>query len=242
MEETEDMPVLGEELLESNEIDSSALAPDTLMLDDVDGESEEGSALDIEAERLFEEKLGASIEEDKKFRESEEVDENVSARADALRLLESASDDDIIVDDEILGSEETVLTLDDDMVEEELSTDDVEIEDEMEDISELEVEESQDISPAPMPAPAPAKPALAKPARDGVEFEFEGFDMMEHTLRVTFASGAYLDLQLGSLPYGKSRVFRAGRSSVCVTHEDGGYSVEGGGLKMFYPHTLLKAS
>ncbi len=243
-DETEDMPELGEELLESNEIDSSALAPDTLMLDDGDADGDEGSALDTEAERLFEEKLGASIEEDKKFRESEEVDENVSARADALRLLESASDDDLLADDTLMDSADTVLTLDDDMVEEELSADDVEIEDEMEDISELEIEESRTAAPVSQPTatPAPVKPSLAKPASAGVEFEFEGFDMMDQTLRVTFASGAYLDLQLGSLPYGKSRVFRAGQSSVCVTHEEGGYSVEGGGLKMFYPHTLLKAS
>ena len=88
--EEAEIPELDEDLLQSNEIDTS-------VLDEVDdGEGE----MSIEDEQRFENQIQASIEEDKKMRDDFEEDPNQSARADALRMLESASEDDEMAKDE----------------------------------------------------------------------------------------------------------------------------------------------
>lgn len=90
-DEEGEIPELDEDLLQSNEIDTS---------DFDDSDEGEGDMMSIEDEQRFEKQISASIEEDKKMRDDFEEDPNQSARADALRRLESASEDDDMAKDE----------------------------------------------------------------------------------------------------------------------------------------------
>ncbi|MBC7530632.1 MAG: hypothetical protein H7318_03575 [Oligoflexus sp.] len=187
--EEAEIPELDKDLLQSNEIDTS-------VLDESEDDSE-GDMMSIEDEQRFEKQINASIEEEKKMRDDfEEADSNQSARADALRMLESASEDDEMAKEE-------------------------------DDLSALS-------------AAAPAK--AGGPISSGKSFEFDGFDVTESTMRVHFSSGAYLDVQLDSLEMSRSKVFRVGRQSITVTHEATGYSLEVGGMRMFYPHQNMRAA
>lgn len=218
------------ELIEDESVEIEADVPeiDTSLLDE--GE-DEGAAMDGEAERLFEEKLQASIEEDKLLRAADDVDDNVNARADALRMLESASD--------IEGHDEKMILSEEDEAMLALGGDEEEIEDDLEMIedhaSELEVESAREAAPV---APAKAVSSII-PSED---YDLEGFDLIDHSLRVSFGSGAYIDFDLRAVSIGKTRVFRASGAKIQVIHEEGGYSVEGGGMKMFFPLTALKAA
>lgn len=232
-EETAEMPELGEELLASNDIEGSVIA-DTSLLDE--GDDGEGAAMDGEAERLFEEKLQASIEEDKKLRAAgDDMNENVSARADALRLLESASDLDAQDEEMTLSDEDEALLG--------MAGDDEEISEvELEDVEDMDTDDVSELELETARAPAPVAPKTVTSLTPSEDYDFEGFDVLEMTLRVSFGSGAYLDFQLDSVSLGKTRVFRAGEATIRVTHEEDGYSVEGGGMKMYYPLTALKAA
>ncbi len=214
--EDESMPELDEELLQPSEI-STDLSPDTSMLDD--GESEASEAMDEQAELAFEERLKASIEEDKKFRAETDDEDTETARADALKLLESAEPEE---------ASEVVLSFDEEPEDAMLPL----VDDEMEDIAEAET----------LPFAAPEAKTSSKKHMPASENDFDGFDLIDQTLRIFFSNGAYLDFQLDLLEIGKSRTLRAGSTHIRVSHEVDGFSIEGGGMRMFYPNDALKAA
>ena len=218
-EETDEAPELNEEQLDSA-AESTAPVPELSILD----EGDEGETMDTEAERLFEEKLQVSIDEDKTMRESIEVDENLDARADALRMLEDGGDHESAEDSlELADAHEPLVIVDEERDEGELD-----------DVPTLELGDSQAISELASP------PALLKKIKSTQDDDFDGFDLIDQTLRVSFSSGAYLDLQLDVLGRSTTRVFRADGLTIRVSHEDAGFVVEAGGMKMFYPHAALK--
>jgi len=94
-----DVPLLSDETSELPELDENLLSTEATKvnsdsdstLEEGDGEAE-GEMMSSEDELDFEEKIQASIEEEKKMRKHIEEDTNLSAREDTLRMLESASE------------------------------------------------------------------------------------------------------------------------------------------------------
>ncbi len=193
LSEFEDIPELDEDLLQSNEIEAS---PPASAADEFE-EIEEGSSnsMSSEEEQNFEQKIQASIEEEKKMRKHIEEDTNRSAREDTLRMLETATEEQ--AHDSIKQSAYT---------------------------------------PPKIQTPLKSSPKSSK------SFDFEGFDVTDHTLRVHFSSGAYVDVQLDSLESARSKVIRFGKQAITVTYEGDGYTLEVDGMSMFYPRQAMRVA
>lgn len=180
--EVSDIPELDEDLLQSNEIDTSLL---------VDDESE-GDMMSSEEEQRFEQSIQASIEEDQKMRDDMEEDINQSAREDAFRIMETATEED-----------------------------------------------GESI---PLNKVAPIK-SKSDPIQTGSsDFEWDGIDITDRSMRINFSSGAYLDVSLDAIDAAQSKSYRMGGQTVSVSREADGYVLEGDGMRMFYPHKSLRAS
>ncbi|RYZ59468.1 MAG: hypothetical protein EOP07_03870 [Proteobacteria bacterium] len=90
-----DVPHLSQEITEISELDDDLIQSDEMDASELLApEGDEGDMMSSEEEQRFEQKIQASIEEEKKMRDGIEEDVNLSARADALRMLEAAGQDD----------------------------------------------------------------------------------------------------------------------------------------------------
>ncbi len=173
--------------------------------------------LSDEEETAFERKLEASIAEESRLLASEDGDLNSDERQEALELLEH--------DDTIDPDLERERSLADHTLEQ------VPIDEDLDEV---------DIAPE-IPKASSQVSAPVRVAPTGKGFRLAAVSFEGPAMRLTFESGAYVDVDLGSLHQGEDKTFFIGHQRITVTQQEGGYTLETDGVKMFYPKGITAA-
>ena len=96
------------------------------------------------------------------------------------------------------------------------------------------------VSAAPVTA-FPKKRDVKPAEAPGQEFRLAGLSFEGQTMRLMFAAGAFMEIDLSQLGSQEERVFTVGGKELIVTQADDGYFLTTDGLRIFYPHLPLSA-